>query len=187
MNWVASIWNLAFLNCDYLAHHSASLTRNSTGRINGIQLWGLLTTWESKTVDGRWSSWWGGHIISCVTWENSRHFTTPPVVFPRTDLWETSAEILYRWRVTTQIWIVLLIGWSKCPTRHVQSEGRDISIISFCACFSDVIPLGNHCWRRERSAVFSVYILRGRRKKRRGRGGKKTKGKRRRERLQNIR
>ena len=79
MNWVASIWNLAFLNCDCLTHYSASLTKNLTGRINGIQLWRLLTTWESKTVDGRWSSWWGGHIISCVTWENSRHFTTPPV------------------------------------------------------------------------------------------------------------
>ena len=27
-----------------------------------------------------------------------------------TDVWETSAEILYWWRVITQIWVVLLIG-----------------------------------------------------------------------------
>ena len=30
--------------------------------------------------------------------------------FPAHDVWETSAEIPYWWRVTTQIWVVLLIG-----------------------------------------------------------------------------
>ena len=42
--------------------------------------------------------------------EKSRHFTTPPLVFPRSDVWATTAEIPYWWRVTTQIWVVLLIG-----------------------------------------------------------------------------
>ena len=42
--------------------------------------------------------------------ENIRHFATPPVVYPRNEVWETSAEIAYWWRVTTQIWVVLLIG-----------------------------------------------------------------------------
>ena len=37
-------------------------------------------------------------------------------------LWETSVEIPYWWRVTTQIWVVLLIGWIEFPTRHDQSE-----------------------------------------------------------------
>ena len=46
----------------------------------------------------------------------------PPLVFPRNDVWETSAEIPYWWRVTTQTWIVLLIGRIKFPSRHVQSE-----------------------------------------------------------------
>ena len=46
----------------------------------------------------------------------------PPTVSPRNDVWETSAEIPYWWRVTTQTWIVLLIGRSKFPSRHVQSE-----------------------------------------------------------------
>ena len=40
----------------------------------------------------------------------------------RNDVWETSAEIPYWWPVTTQIWVVLLIGWIKFPTGHDQSE-----------------------------------------------------------------
>ena len=34
---------------------------------------------------------------------NSRHFATPPLVSSRNDVWETSAEIPYLWRVITQI------------------------------------------------------------------------------------
>ena len=37
-------------------------------------------------------------------------------------VWETSEEIPYWWRVTTQIKEVLLIGWSKFRTRHDQLE-----------------------------------------------------------------
>ena len=57
-----------------------------------------------------------------IAWDNSGHLATPPLVSPRNDVWETSAEIPYWWRVTTQIWVVLLIGWSKFPTRHDQSK-----------------------------------------------------------------
>ena len=45
-----------------------------------------------------------------IAWENSRHLATLPLVSPPNDVWETSAEIPYWWRVTTPIWIVLLIG-----------------------------------------------------------------------------
>ena len=38
------------------------------------------------------------------------------------DVWETSAEIPYGWCVTTQIWVMLLIGWIKFIMRHDQSE-----------------------------------------------------------------
>ena len=38
------------------------------------------------------------------------------------DVWETSTEIPYGWRVTTQIWVMLLIGWIKFLMRHDQSE-----------------------------------------------------------------
>ena len=51
-----------------------------------------------------------------TAWENSPHFATPPLVSLRNDV-ETSAEFPYWWRVTTQIWLVLLIGraaWKIC-------------------------------------------------------------------------
>ena len=38
------------------------------------------------------------------------------------DVWETSTEIPYGWRVTTQIWVMLLIGWIKFLMRYDQSE-----------------------------------------------------------------
>ena len=44
------------------------------------------------------------------------------LVSPPNDVWETSAEIPYWWRVTTQIWVTLLIGWIKFTTGHNQSE-----------------------------------------------------------------
>ena len=46
----------------------------------------------------------------------------PPLIPLRNDIWEMSTEIPYWWRVTNQIWVVLLIGWSKFPMRHNQSE-----------------------------------------------------------------
>ena len=46
----------------------------------------------------------------------------PPLVFPLNDIWVMTVEISYWWRVTTQIWVVLLIGWSKFPWWHEHSE-----------------------------------------------------------------
>ena len=65
--------------------------------------------------------------VSCgknvyVAWENSRHFATPRLIPPRNDVWETIARIPYWGRVTSQVWVVLLIGWSKFPSRYEQSE-----------------------------------------------------------------
>ena len=48
--------------------------------------------------------------------------TSDSLVSPRSDVWETSADIPYWWRATTQIRVVLLIGWRKFPKRHDQSE-----------------------------------------------------------------
>ena len=62
------------------------------------------------------------HKGAGVTWDYSRHFTTPPLVSPRNDVWEMSAESPYWWSATNQIWVVLQIGWRKYPTRHDQSE-----------------------------------------------------------------
>ena len=49
---------------------------------------------------------------------NSRHLATLPLVFPPNDVWVTSVEIPCWWRVTTQTWVMLLIGWIKFPTRY---------------------------------------------------------------------
>ena len=50
--------------------------------------------------------------VSSLARENTRHI----VVSSWNDIWEMSAEIPYWWGVTTQIWVVLLIGWSKFLT-----------------------------------------------------------------------
>ena len=46
------------------------------------------------------------------------HLATPPLV----EVWRTTAEIPYWWRVTNQNWVVLLIGRNKFPSRQDQSE-----------------------------------------------------------------
>ena len=85
-----------------------------------------------------------------VAWENGRHFAT---VSPRNDIWETSTEIPYWWRVTTLIWVVLLISWRKFPSLHDQSEvltrSRKWNVISmtFLCSSSDIISQGIHRWR----------------------------------------
>ena len=51
--------------------------------------------------------------------KRSRHFAMPPLpplLFPANDVWGSSAEIPYWWRVTTQIWVVFVIGWSELST-----------------------------------------------------------------------
>ena len=44
----------------------------------------------------------------------------------------------YWWCVTTQIWVVFLIGWSKFPMQFGQSEAAS-SVCNFCTYLSDVI------------------------------------------------
>ena len=45
-----------------------------------------------------------------LPWETSPLLAPLPLVSSSNDVWETSAEIRYWWRITTQIWVVLLIG-----------------------------------------------------------------------------
>ena len=98
---------------------------------------------------------------SLLAWKNSRHFTTLPLVFPPKDVWE---EILYWWRDTTQIWVVLLIGWKFASTnqQHYPDLGSVTSqVLDVCARFSDVISRENQ-WRcREKTAVFSGLFSAG--------------------------
>ena len=80
--------------------------------------------------------------------------------FPAKCIWETTAEIPLLWRVTIQIWVVLLIGWkfaSSNQKHYPDLEGDTSSWWNFCACFSDVISRENKWWRREMLAIFSGY------------------------------
>ena len=95
---------------------------------------------------------------------NSRHFATPPPVSTRNDVCGTSAEIPYWWRVTCQICVVLLIGWSKCSTcqKHHPDLGSNASSVwNFCARSSDFISRKKkQLWRRDATmlGVFSGYL-----------------------------
>ena len=57
-----------------------------------------------------------------VAWENSRHLAAIQLVSPPNDVWETSAEIPYWWRVTIKIWVMLLIGRATWEIWFNQSE-----------------------------------------------------------------
>ena len=67
-------------------------------------------------------------------------FAAPPLVPAPNDV-ETSAEILYWWLVTTQIWVVLLIGRAvekitSANHMYLPDLGSDVSSAwNFCACF----------------------------------------------------
>ena len=66
-------------------------------------------------------------------------FRDATLVYPRNDVWETSADI-----VMTRNYPVL----NSVPS----------SVWNFCLSFSDVISRWNWWWRREMSAVFSGYV-----------------------------
>ena len=81
---------------------------------------------------------------------NVRQPETLAVVSAQINFWVMGAEISYWWRITTQIWVVFLIGWSKYTLRHDQSEALPISekwyVISMES--SDVILRWNQWWCR---------------------------------------
>ena len=90
------------------------------------------------------SAWRRG--CTAPSWKRILHVAIADIWRPlRNDVRETSAEIPYWWRVTTQIWLVLLIGWNKYFPRsttnqkHYPDLGSDASSAwNFYARFSDV-------------------------------------------------
>ena len=60
--------------------------------------------------------------LVCFSLREQPTFCDAITGFRRKDVWATSAEILYWWPIITQIWVVLLIGWSKMFFRPNQSE-----------------------------------------------------------------
>lgn len=60
-----------------------------------------------------------------------------PMVSSQNDVWGTRAKTPHWLCVTTQIWLVLLIGWSTTNQRHFSDLGSDTSLgWNFCACSS---------------------------------------------------
>ena len=81
--------------------------------------------------------------------------------FPRNDGWKTRAEIPHWWRITSQIWVGLLIvwKWASINQNHDPNLGNEESSVwNFCTTFcANVILRGNQRWSRELSAVLSGY------------------------------
>ena len=120
-----------------------------------------ITVHEDRLVPSRFSclrdDWWEGlSEFALHQGKEGRktridwHLATLPLVSPPNEVWETSAEIPYWWRATTQIWEVLLIGWTQIShaARSIGStikiKGSDVSPVwIFCARSSYVIWLGN--------------------------------------------
>ena len=59
-----------------------------------------------------------------VAWVNSRLFSRSLLQPSQNDVWVTSAEIPYWWRVTIQILVVLPIGWNFLSTNQNVSAKR---------------------------------------------------------------
>ena len=68
----------------------------------------------------RYRIYWMLLAAHVALYADSWHFVMPPLVSLQKDVWETDAEIPHWWHVTTQIWVVLLIGWKFASTN--QSE-----------------------------------------------------------------
>ena len=104
------------------------------------------------------------HSVSSNNWScslrNWRQFATLLLVPPRNDVWETSAQISYWWRVTTQIRIVLLIGWSKISAnqKNYPDPGSVASFIKFLRSLFRRHFVGKSPWWRRKCKLFSQTI-----------------------------
>ena len=94
--------------------------------------------------------------------ENSRHFARPPLVSPQNDVWATTAEILYRRRVTTQIWVVLLIGRVAREICFNQSETLPTSWlwqVNSMEFLKSLVPVSQKSFRGETSVRPHVKVV----------------------------
>ena len=77
-----------------------------------------------------------------LAWENSRHLATLPPVSPPNDVWETSAEIPYWWRVTIQIWVVTRHQYGiSALVSQTSFGGETSSSVAKCRLFSQASAL----------------------------------------------
>ena len=85
------------------------------GFLNGITWWWLWFRWTR----------------ACDSLRKQTTFQDTTLVLPQNGVWGTSVEIPYWRRVTTQIWVMLLIGWSNFSTnqKHYPDLGSDVSSV----------------------------------------------------------
>ena len=109
--------------CDTVAIQKSTIILNFSERklskLQKTQYYQLIywSTTHLLLINGFWLGMWK----KATAWENRQHFA----ISPRNNVWGTSAEIPCWRRVTTRIWVVLLIGLS------------DASLVwHFCARFA---------------------------------------------------
>ena len=99
----------------------------------------ICWSWKNTSPFQVWLAMWS------LAWENRQYFAMPPLVSPQNVVLETSTEIPYWWRITSQIWVVFLIGRTTCEiastnqkhypnlvTHHQSGISVLISQTSFC-------------------------------------------------------
>ena len=103
--------------------------------------------------------------IKKLPWENSWHFATQALVSPRNNVWGTRAEIPYWWRVTIQIWVVILIGCAfmeicfNQPDAVTRSWQWHANVIEFLRLLPTSHFAGNR-WSDTKCRLFSQAIKR---------------------------
>ena len=82
-------------------------------------------------------------------WENNQHFASSPLVSPRNDVWGTSTEIPYWWRVTTQIWMLISATCTNIRKTYLFCSKlwlvTDLKAVSFLT-LRYVCPFQGHTW-----------------------------------------
>ena len=86
---------------------------------------------------------------SPLIWENSWHLTASSLVSPRDDFWRTTEKFTYWWRVTTQIWVVFLIGRKKISLaiRPVGSNSQLWVVTRHQYGISALVPQTSFRWK----------------------------------------
>ena len=112
---------------DLLPGHHLSLVWNDTKCDPNLSLKALIYQIYEKRVDAVI-----GPACSCQVEARLANVENIPMISYVSSLiillyWRRTAEIPYWWCATTQIWVLLLIGWSKFSSRHDQSEALLIS------------------------------------------------------------
>ena len=137
------------------------------GRITHLSIWGFTCLpWHIPAAHTIADKNTGSHVMSCLSWENSRHFATPTLASSRNNLKNSTLVMSHYpdlgsasdWsccnmfqplRGTTKSWIVTRYqyGISTLASQTLFRGGRGGG------------GVGKPCWRREMSAVFAFLRI----------------------------